>query len=165
MNKKTLYKTPLAIQATDVPPRAKSSIYPKPFATRMRGHSKRPLGDYFGLTHFGVNLTLLQPHSSSTVRHWHSHQDEFIYILQGHPILHTNEGKTQLAPGMTAGFKAGNGNAHRLLNETDSEVLYLEVGDRSHNDVVEYPDEDLKAIEDNGQYRFLHKDGTPYPED
>ncbi|WMW80092.1 cupin domain-containing protein [Undibacterium cyanobacteriorum] len=151
-----------ALIATDVAPRAKKSIYPEPFASRMEGREKRILGDLFGLTNFGVNLTTLAPNAVSALRHCHTHQDEFIYIVQGRPSLVTNEGKTQLAPGMCAGFKAGTGNAHCLLNETDEVVLYLEVGDRTPNDEVAYPDEDLKAVFHNGGWMFLHKDGSSY---
>lgn len=150
------------ILATDVPPRTKKSVYPEPFASRMEGRDKRILGDLFGLTNFGVNLTTLAPKGSSALRHSHTRQDEFIYIVQGHPTLLSNAGKTQLAQGMCAGFKAGTGDAHCLVNETDEVVLYLEVGDRTPNDEVNYPDEDLKAVFHNGAWMFLHKDGTSY---
>lgn len=95
------------------------------------GREKHPLGDLFGLTNFGVNLTRLAPGALSTLRHAHTKQDEFVYILKGHPTLHTDEGRTQLSPGMCAGFKAGTGNGHHLINETSEEVVYLEVGDRN----------------------------------
>jgi uncharacterized cupin superfamily protein len=128
----------------------------------MAGRIKRRLGDQFGLSNFGVNLTTLAPGGSSAMRHAHSRQDEFIYVLSGHPTLHTDAGMERLAPGMCAGFSAGSGNAHRLLNETDTEVTYLELGDRSAGDEAVYPDDDLKAIAVDGTWRFLHKDGTPY---
>lgn len=153
---------PIALIAADTPPRSKLSVYPEPFASRMVGREKRVLGDLFGLTNFGVNLTRLAPNASSALRHTHSQQDEFIYILQGHPTLHTDEGHTQLAPGMCAGFKAGTGNGHRLINLSDEEVVYLEIGDRHPGDSADYPDDDLKAIQANGQWQFLHKDGKPY---
>lgn len=79
-----------------------------------------------------------------------------------HPTLHTDEGQTLLAPGMCAGFKAGTGNSHRLINETAEEVLYLEVGDRTPGDEGGYPDDDLKALLEGDAWRFVHKDGTPY---
>jgi uncharacterized cupin superfamily protein len=153
---------PAAIAAADAPLRAKSSSYPEPFASRMAGRRKQPLGDLFGLANFGVNLTRLLPGSSSALRHAHTKQDEFVYILEGHPTLHTDEGRTKLAPGMCAGFKAGSGNGHRLVNETGEEVLYLEVGDRTAGDEVSYPDDDLKALMVDGKWRFAHKDGSPY---
>lgn len=155
-------KHPVAIAAAEAPARTKPSNYPEPFASRMAGRQKRPLGDLFGLTNFGVNLTRLAPHAASALRHAHSRQDEFIYILQGHPTLHTDEGMTRLSPGMCAGFKAGTGNGHRLLNETAQEVVYLEVGDRTPGDEGSYPDDDLKALLVDGQWRFVHKDGSPY---
>ncbi len=153
---------PVAIAADQAPPRATHSILPEPFASRMQGRTRHPLGELFGLTNFGVNLTRLLPGGVSALRHTHSRQDEFIYILQGRPVLVSNAGETQLAPGMCAGFKAGNGDAHQLLNRTGEEVLYLEVGDRSPGDTVLYPDEDLRGILVDGQWRFTHRDGTPY---
>lgn len=95
----------IAITAYETP--SKSTNHPEPFASRMAGTEKHPLGDLFGLTNFGVNLTRLAPNAISRLRHTHTTQDEFIYILQGRPTLHTDEGRTQLSPGMCAGFKAG----------------------------------------------------------
>ena len=103
---------PTAIHAAQAPLRTKPSNYPEPFASMMQGREKRALGDLFGLSNFGVNYTRLPPGALSALRHAHTVQDEFIYILEGHPTLHTNSGKTALAPGMCAGFKAGTGDAH-----------------------------------------------------
>ncbi len=153
---------PIAIIAAEAAPRTKASNYPEPFASRMTGREKRSLGDLFDLTNFGVNLTRLAPDSVSALRHAHSKQDEFVYILQGRPILHTDEGRTQLAPGMCAGFKAGTGNGHHLINDTAEEVVYLEVGDRTPGDEGSYPDDDLQAVMVGGTWQFIHKDGTPY---
>jgi uncharacterized cupin superfamily protein len=154
--------TPIAVMAADVPARTKLSLYPEPFASRMVGREKRQLGEVFGLANFGVNLTRLAPHAMSALRHAHTTQDEFVYILQGWPTLHTDEGQTQLSPGMCAGFKAGTGNGHRLVNDTSQEVVYLEVGDRTPGDEVSYPDDDLKALLVQGQWKFIHKDGEAY---
>jgi uncharacterized cupin superfamily protein len=151
-----------AINATDILLRIKPSVYPEPFASRMAGREKRQLGDFFGLNNFGVNLTRLAPGAISALRHAHTKQDEFVYILQGCPTMHTNEGATQLEPGMCAGFPAGAGNAANLSNDTDSEVLYLEIGDRTPGDEASYPDDDLQAMLVDGQWSFTHKDGTPY---
>jgi uncharacterized cupin superfamily protein len=151
-----------AIRAADAPAKVKLSSYPEPFASRMAGRRKHPLGDLFGLTQFGVNLTKLAPGAASALRRAHTKQDEFVYILQGYPTLYTDEGRNRLASGMCAGFKAGTGNGHRLVNETGEEVVYLEVGDRSPGDEGIYPDDDLRALMINGQLRFVHKDGTPY---
>src|SRR6266568_2890544 len=114
---------PVAIVATEAAPRTKPSNYPEPFASRMAGRQKHPLGDLFGLANFGVNLTRLAPNAVSALRHAHSKQDEFIYILQGSPTLQTDERRIKLAPGMCAGFKAGTGNGHHLVNETSEEVI------------------------------------------
>jgi uncharacterized cupin superfamily protein len=122
---------PVAIVAHDAPKRSKPSNYPEPFASQMAGREKHPLGELFGLTNFGVNLTKLAPGAVSALRHAHTGQDEFVFVLQGHPTLLTDAGRTLLSPGMCAGFKAGTGNGHRLVNETSEEVVYLEVGDRT----------------------------------
>ncbi len=152
----------VAVKATEARPRAQKSSYPEPFASRMNGREKRPLGDLFGLTHFGVNLTRLSPSAVSALRHAHAEQDEFIYILEGRPTLITDEGETALSPGMCAGFKAGTGNGHQLRNSTQEDVLYLEMGDRTAGDSATYPDDDLQAILIAGQWRFTHKDGRSY---
>jgi uncharacterized cupin superfamily protein len=152
-----------AIAAAEAPPRTKPSNYPEPFASRMARREKRPLGDLFGLTNFGVNLTRLTPGGMSALRHAHSRQDELVYILQGRPTLITDAGENILAPGMCAGFKAGSSDAHYLVNRTESGVVFLEVGDRSADDTVAYPDDDIQAVLGaDGQWRFAHKDGRPY---
>ena len=153
---------PVAVTAAEAPARTKPSVYPEPFASRMVGREKRPLGDLFGLTNFGVNLTRLAPNAASALRHAHSKQDEFVYILQGRPTLHTDEGRTRLSPGMCAGFKAGTGNGHRLINDTGEEVVYLEVGDRTPGDEGSYPDDDLQAALVEVKWKFVHKNGAPY---
>ncbi len=153
---------PTALVAAALPART-TSIYPEPFASRIVGREKRSLGDPFGLTSFGVNLTRLAPGAMSALRHAHSHEDELVYVLEGHPTLVTDAGDTALAPGMCAGFKAGSGDAHHLLNRTDRDVVYLEVGNRAAADGAEYPDDDLRALPAaEGKRRFVHKDGTPY---
>lgn len=152
-----------AIEAANAPPRELGSHYPEPFASRMAGRVKRPLGELFGLTNFGVNLTTLAPGAVSALRHAHSRQDEFIYIVEGHPTLVTNDGETELAPGMAAGFRRGSGNAHHLINRTETDVVYLEVGDRTERDTVDYPDDDIRgALASDGRWRFVHKNGRPY---
>lgn len=155
---------PLALIAEEVAPRARKSIYPEIFAARVGDRIKRPLGDQFGLTVYGVNLTTLKPGAMSALRHAHTRQDEFVYIVEGRPTLITNEGETELRPGMCAGFMAGTGNAHHLVNRGSADVVYLEVGDRTAGDAAEYPDDDLHVVKSpDGQSRtFVHKDGTPY---
>ena len=153
---------PIAVSAMEVPVRARPSVYPEPFATQMAGRLKRVLGDLFGLKNFGVNLVSLAPGAVSSLRHSHTLQDEFIYVIRGRPTLHTDEGYTQLEPHMCAGFRAGTGNGHRLLNSTSEEVLYLEVGDRTPGDEGAYSDDDLKAVRVDESWVFVRKDGTPY---
>lgn len=129
----------------------------------MRGREKKALGDLFSLSNFGVNLTRLAPGAVSALRHAHSVQDEFVYVLQGNNlVLITDSGETQLQPGTCAGFKAGTGNAHQLVNRSTEDAVYLEVGDRTDGDTVTYPDEDLQAVMVDGKWRFMHKDGAPY---
>ena len=153
---------PLAIIAAEAPPRTKPSNYPEPFFSRMAKREKRQLGDLFGLRNFGVNLTTLAPGGESALLHRHSRQDEFIYILAGEPTLVTDVGETRLAPGMCAGFPA-RGVAHQLVNRTDADVVYLEMGDRTAGDEGSYPRDDLEAVMDGeGRWAFRHKDGSPY---
>jgi uncharacterized cupin superfamily protein len=151
----------VAVEALAVAPRARASFYPEPFASRMAGREKRPLGDAFGLKTFGVNLTRLAPGSQSALRHRHSRQDEFIYVLAGWPLLITDHGEIELKPGMCAGFPAG-GASHHLVNRTSEDVLYLEIGDRARDDEVFYPDDDIQVVADAQGRRYVHKDGTPY---
>ena len=151
------------IFAAEAPPRKRPTNYPEPFASRMAGREKRPLGDPFGLTNFGVNLTRLRPGAVSALRHSHSRQDEWIYVLEGNPTLVTDAGATELVPGMCAGFKAGTGDAHHLINRSEEDVVYLEVGDRSPGDAGTYPDDDIQArLLPDGLWQFTRKDGTPY---
>jgi uncharacterized cupin superfamily protein len=151
-----------ALVAAEAPVRAKPSSYPAPFAARMAGRVKRPLGDLFGLRNLGVNLTTLRPGGASELHHVHSRQDEFIYVAEGEPTLLTDQGETRLRPGMAAGFPAG-GTAHHLENRTDSDCVILEVGDRSPGDRGSYPDDDLQAVlGQDGGWRFLRKNGTPW---
>jgi uncharacterized cupin superfamily protein len=153
---------PVAIMAAEVAPRAKLSNYPEPFFSRMAGRVKRPLGDLFGLESFGVNLTRLAPGAVSALHHQHALQDEFIYVLEGEPILCMDAGETQLRPGMVAGFRA-KGTAHHLENRTEVDCVILEIGDRTEDDAVKYPDDDIQAVRgEDGKWHFAHKDGKPY---
>ncbi|MGC9216567.1 chorismate mutase [Acidithiobacillus sp.] len=154
-------KPPLPAQS--VPPSAKKTNYPPPFADLVEGRMKRKLGDHFGLSHFGVNLTQLAPGAISALFHHHSRQDEFIYVLQGTLTLVLGEKEYQLRPGDCAGFPPGAGVPHHLVNRSGEEALYLEIGDRSVGDVVEYPHDDLKAMQlADGKWVFTHRDGQSY---
>ena len=153
----------IALNAADAAPRKTKSNYPEKFVARLGERVKRPLGDPFGLTIFGVNITTLPRGAMSALRHAHTRQDEFIYILEGTPTLITDSGETMLKPGMCAGFKAGSGDAHHLVNRSDSQVVYLEIGDRTPGDEVHYPDDDIVAVKTpDGTRKFTRKDGTPY---
>ena len=152
----------IAVAAAEVAPPRRQTHYPEPFASRVAGRLKRRLGDVFGLSNFGVNLTRLAPGGISALRHSHSKQDEFVYVLEGTATLVTDDGEALLGPGHCAGFRAGGG-SHQLVNRTSSDVVYLEVGDRSTGDRVTYPDDDLRADQrPDGTWAFVHKDGTPY---
>jgi uncharacterized cupin superfamily protein len=151
---------PSAIMASDVPARS-STGYPTPFAASVAGRSKRALGDIFGLSNFGVNLTTLAPGSQSSVRHRHLVQDEFVYVLVGEVVLIDDSGQTVLTSGMCAGFPHG-GSAHHLVNRSGREAVYLEIGDRLAGDSADYPDDDLVAERVGDGWRFLHKSGEPY---
>ena len=133
--------------------------YPPPYNEDAKRRFNRRVGDHAGLTKYGVVLTRIAPGGQSSHRHAHSTQDEFIWVLEGEAILHTDEGEQVLTPGMCAGFPADCGNAHRFLNRSDKDVLLLVVGDRSEGDVVTYPDVDMHLIRGQGLFR---KDGTKY---
>jgi uncharacterized cupin superfamily protein len=153
---------PAALRARDVAPHPRQTAYPEPFASMVRGREKRRLGEAFGLSNFGVNLTRLKPGAVSSVRHHHSRQDEFVYVLEGTPTLLTDAGPMLLEPGMCAGFKGGSGNAHQLRNDSAEDVWFLEVGDRQSGDRAVYPDDDLAVEVANGVHVYRHKDGTPF---
>jgi len=157
---------PVSIIAEEAPARPKPTSPPFPpemVAKVAPGREKRALGEIFGLTNFGVNLTRLAPGGQSALRHAHGKQDEFVYILEGEATLVTDSGVTLLKPGMCAGFKAGAGNAHHLLNRGSRDIVFLEVGDRSAGDSVRYPDDDVMAVYGpDGKWQYTRKDGTPY---
>ena len=140
----------------------KGSNYPEAFKKFVAGRSKKRLGDAAGLTNFGVNLVKLEPGSWSSIRHWHLKQDEFIYIVEGQVTLVTNAGKQILKPGDAAGFPAGEADGHHLVNHSSSIVTYLEIGDRTADERVTYPDEDLVANYNSQGWAFTRKDGSIY---
>jgi uncharacterized cupin superfamily protein len=152
---------PPALDPAGVTP-AVGSNYPDAFKPRVAGRAKRKLGDALGLKNFGVNLTTIKPGAASALRHWHLKQDEFVYVLEGELVLVTDAGEQPLTAGMAAGFPAGSADAHQLVNRSDREAVYLEVGDRGAGDAVTYPDDDLEARAVAGGWKFFHKDSTPY---
>jgi len=152
----------MIINPDNVPNRTTSN-YPEQFRSLVKGRVKKALGNAAGLKNFGVNLVTLAPGSCSALRHWHTRQDEFIYIISGEATLVTNAGEEILKPGMMAGFPAGEEDGHHLVNHSEDIVIYLEVGDRTADDEACYPDDDLIAKADpNGKWIFTTKDGKLY---
>ena len=135
--------------------------YPEPFAQACAGRRKWRLGDAAGLTQFGVNLLRLPPGQWTAQRHWHHHEDEFVYVVAGEVVLVTDEGEQTLRAGDCAGFAAGAPNGHHLQNRSAAEAVLLEVGSRQvGQDGVSYPDIDLEIAP--GAKGYSHRDGTPY---
>ena len=138
------------------------SGYPSPFHAPCAGRERSRLGDLAGLTDFGVNLMRLRPGVWSSQRHWHSAEDEFVYILEGEVVLVTDAGEETLRAGDCAGFKAGVKDGHHLQNRSQADALMLEIGSRKNEeDEGEYPDIDMRFLKADGGY--VHKDGRPYP--
>jgi uncharacterized cupin superfamily protein len=136
--------------------------YPPQFQNVVQGREKSVLGDLVGLTQFGVNLTRLKPGTASALRHWHENEDEFVYVLEGELVLIEDEGETLLRPGDAAGFKAGVANGHHLVNKTQRDAVYLEIGTRAPTERAHYPDVDLEFIRDKDKVQVRHKSGEPY---
>jgi uncharacterized cupin superfamily protein len=138
------------------------SIYPEPYRSRMGDRRKRRLGEACGLTRFGVNLVTLGPGGQSALRHWHTLEDEFVYVLAGEVVLISDEGEQILKAGMCAGYPAGNRNAHHFVNRSSAPAQYLEIGNRIDGDNAFYPDDDLLWVETERGTVAAHKDGTHY---
>jgi uncharacterized cupin superfamily protein len=135
--------------------------YPPPHDEQIAGRSKKRMADAAGLTQFGVNLTTLKPGSASALRHWHENEDEFVYVLEGELTLIEDEGETILRAGDAAGFKAGVANGHCLVNRSDADAVFLEIGSRAARERAHYSDFDFVAAKDETGVRYTHKDGTP----
>jgi uncharacterized cupin superfamily protein len=158
----TTLRAPIAIDAKSVEPRTGTN-YPAFLHKFVAGRAKRKLGDAFGLKNFGVNLTTLAPGSMSALRHWHTKQDEFVYILEGEAVLVTDAGEQLLRPGMIAGFPAGKQDGHHLINRSGRDVVYLEIGDRLPGDAADYPDMDMVTRQQpDGRWVYFHRNGEPY---
>jgi uncharacterized cupin superfamily protein len=136
--------------------------YPEPFRSRVMPRHKRALGDALGLTRIGINLTMLPPGKESSMRHWHTHEDEFVYVLEGEVVLRSDAGEQVLTPGMCAGFPAGATDGHQLINRGDRPALYLEVSNRHPEDRAGYSDVDLLWNPPHARGKFTRRDGTPY---
>ena len=139
-----------------------SSNYPEPFRRAVAGRQRRRLGNAVGLDQFGVNLTTLKPGAWSAQRHWHEAEDELIYVLEGELVLCEDDGETVLRPGDAAGWKANAGVGHCLVNRTERDAVFLEIGSRSKNERVTYSDIDMLAVRDASGSRYLHRSGEPY---
>jgi uncharacterized cupin superfamily protein len=149
----------------------RGSGYPEPFRSRVMARRKRKLGDACGLTQFGVNLVTLEPGGQSALRHWHTREDEFVYVLSGEVVLITDAGEQVLRAGDCAGYPAGKADAHHLINRSTTPAQYLEIGTRFEDDYAFYPDDDLRwvherLLEPDGSSKAneipVHKDGRPY---
>lgn len=139
--------------------------YPAPHDKGCGLYEATALGDAAGLTQFGVYIQTLHPGGMSSQRHWHENEDEFIYMLGGELVLIEDDGEHIITVGMAVGWKAGDANAHHLINRTDAPATFLIVGTRAESDACHYPDIDLHYSRQNGERQFTHKDGTPYQED
>lgn len=142
-------------------PERRGSGYPAPFHLPAGERVRQPLGDAGGLTQFGINLMHLPPGCWSSQRHWHSAEDEFVWVLSGEVSLVTDQGEQILRVGDCAAFPKGEANGHHLVNRSKDTAVVLEVGTRSSEDICEYPDIDLRIDARVGHY--IHRDGTPYP--
>lgn len=143
-------------------PERRGSGYPHPFHLKAGERVRQALGDAGGLGDFGVNLLRLPPGAWSSQRHWHSAEDEFVWVLEGEVTLVSDEGEQILRAGDCAAFAKNQANGHHLINKSDRAAVVLEVGTRSPDDVCEYPDIDMRIESRDGRYR--RRDGTPYPE-
>lgn len=150
-----------ALDPADVPPRTGSG-YPEPFRSRVLPREKRPLAPALGLTALGINLTTLPPGKESSMRHHHTHEEEFVFVLEGEVVLRTDEGEQLLAAGTCAGFPAGSTNGHQVVNRSGRPARYLEVSNQDPRDHASYPDDDLAYHEGPGGPVYTHRDGTPY---
>jgi len=140
-------------------PLSKGTLYPPPFDLPCRARSRIRLGEAAGLDQFGVNLCRLPPGAWSSQRHWHTQEDEFVYVVDGEVVLVTDAGEETLRAGDCAGFKAGAPDGHHLQNRSGADALVLEVGTRREGDEATYPDIDLLAVGTG----YFHRDRTPYP--
>ncbi|SON56370.1 hypothetical protein HDIA_2829 [Hartmannibacter diazotrophicus] len=138
------------------------TLYPPPFCDPCLARERTKLGDAAGLTQFGVNLLRLPPGAWSSQRHWHTEEDEFVYVVAGKVVLVTDDGEETLEAGDCAGFKAGEADGHHLQNRSDKDALVLEVGSRIGTDAAHYSDIDMLAPAGGVPAIYTHRDGTPY---
>lgn len=151
-----------AFRLEDVAP-ITGTDYPAPFHIVAVGREKRQVGNHVGLTDYGVNIVTLPPGGASAQRHWHEKEEEFTCVLEGELVLVTDDGEETVTAGMMMGFPAGYENGHHLVNRSEENAVYMEIGTRCPDEVCHYPDIDLKYVGKDGVEAFFHKDGTPYP--
>ena len=139
-----------------------STNYPPPFNKAVEGRARKRLGRAAGLTQFGVNLCTLKPGAASSQRHWHEHEDELVYVLEGEVVLHEDGGETVLKPGDAAAWKAGVQNGHCLINRSDRDAVFIEVGTRAASERAHYSDIDMMVVRDEKGARYTKKNGESY---
>lgn len=154
---------PAAVEARSIAAQSRS-VYPEPYRSRVLPREKRRLGDAFGLTRIGINQTTLPPGKESSMRHWHTHEDEFLYVLEGEVVLRTGAGEQLLTAGMCVGFAAGVADGHQLINRSDRPATYLEMSNRDPQDSAYYPDPDVDMVWNapHARGRISRRDGTGY---
>jgi uncharacterized cupin superfamily protein len=150
-----------ALDPATVEPRTASG-YPEPYRSRCLPREKRPLGSALGLTRIGINLTTLPPGKESSMRHWHTLEEEFVYVVSGEVVLVTDAGEQTLVAGMCAGFTAGSGDGHQLVNRGSQPAVYLEISNREPGDTAHYPDVDLMFHGVDAAVKFTRKNGSKF---
>jgi uncharacterized cupin superfamily protein len=148
-----------ALDPSTLEPKSQSA-YPEPYRSRVLPRDKRRLGDALGLTKIGVNRTLLPPGKESSMRHWHTAEDEFVFVLEGELVLCTDSGEQTLRTGECAGFPAGDRNGHQLVNRSDHPAVYLEISNRDPQDCAYYSDPAVDMAWRGGT--ITRRDGTDY---
>jgi uncharacterized cupin superfamily protein len=139
-----------------------STGYPPPFNKAVEGRSRKRLARAAGLTHFGVNICTLKPGAASSQRHWHEKEDELVYVLSGEVVLHEDSGETVLKPGDAAAWKANVDNGHCLINRSNRDAVFIEVGTRAAAERAHYSDIDMMVVRDEKGARYTKKNGEPY---
>jgi len=166
MSRKSPDRNAAPIDYRDVPTRPAKSPYPPPYNEGFHPEMLwKPIGAMLGLKNFGVNIVILPPGARSAERHWHKAQDEFVYLIEGELTIISEAGETPMSVGQSVGFRAGVPDGHVLVNKSEAPATYLCVGDRAHPEHVTYPDVDMQLVADEKGPRFLHTDGTPYPDE
>jgi uncharacterized cupin superfamily protein len=139
-----------------------STGYPAPFNKAVEGRSRKRLGRAAGLTHFGVNVCTLKPGAASSQHHWHENEDELVYVLEGEVVLREDEGETVLKPGDAAAWKAGVPDGHCIVNRSDRDAVFIEVGTRAPSEKAHYAENDMMVVRDEKGARYTRKSGEPY---